>query len=58
MINTKCDKCGSENITTKERLRRIGGPQVKGRKMSYGYKLEIHYCDDCPNQWDGKELKL
>jgi len=51
-----CPKCKSNEIETRESLRRTGGPRVPGKLMSYGYYLEIHICKKCSNIWDGKEI--
>ena len=52
-----CSVCGSKNITTKEQMRRTGGKLHKGRMMSYGYFLNVHYCNDCQNVWDGERTR-
>jgi len=52
-----CSVCGSKNITTTEQMRRTGGPQVKGKLMSYGYFLNVYYCNDCQNVWDGERTR-
>ena len=49
--------CGSKNVTTREQMRRTGGKPVKGRMMSYGYFLNVHSCNDCPNVWDGERTR-
>jgi len=53
-----CPVCKSNDIETNETLRRTGGPRVTGKLMSYGYYLEIHFCKQCTNIWDGKKLNL
>lgn len=52
-----CNVCSSKNITTTERMRRTGGKLHKGRMMSYGYFLNVHYCNDCQNIWDGERTR-
>jgi hypothetical protein len=52
-----CSVCGSKNITTKEQMRRTGGKLYKGRMTSYGYFLNVHYCNDCQNVWDGERTR-
>ena len=52
-----CGVCGSKNITTRKQMRRTGGKLDKGRMMSYGYFLNVHYCNVCQNVWDGERTR-
>lgn len=47
----KCD-CGSTNVTIEKKYRRTNGPQVRGKKMSYGVVFNRHTCNDCKKVWD------
>ena len=52
-----CVNCGSKNTTATEKMRRTGGKLYKGRLMSYGYFLNVHFCNDCGNKWDGERTR-
>ena len=47
----KCS-CGSTNVTVEKKFKRTNGPQIRGRKMSYGVVFYRHTCKDCKKVWD------
>jgi hypothetical protein len=47
----KCE-CGSENIIVEKKYRRTNGPQLRGKRMSYGIGFHRHTCNNCKKVWD------
>jgi len=54
----KCPICKSSITNTIPTYKRTSGPVVPGKRMSYGYKFEKHFCNDCNHSWEGKKLSL
>jgi hypothetical protein len=49
-----CHKCGSSDVRIEKRMRRVNGPHVPGKLMSYGEYYTLYTCLKCYHFWETK----